>query len=163
MITSAVQQSDSLINIHISILFPILFPCRFSKNDWESSLCYTVGFHWPAIPYTIVCICQPQTTSPSLLPNLSPLITIHLFSKSVSLFPLFKNVHLCFFLEFTCKWYNVMFVFVVKFFIIVDLQCSVSFYSIAKWPSYTYMYILILMLSSIMFHHKWLDTVPCTI
>ena len=30
-----------------------------------------------------------------------------------------------------------------------------------QWPSYTCIYILFLTLFSIMFHHKWLDSVPC--
>ena len=51
-----------------------------------------------------------------------------------------------------------------NFFIIVDLQCSVKFCCTAKWPhSYIYMYILFLTLSSIMFHLKWSDVVPCAI
>ena len=51
------------------------------------------------------------------------------------------------------------------YFIIVDLQCSINFCCKAKWPSYTYIYIyiLFLILSSIMFHHKWLDIIPCAI
>ena len=51
----------------------------------------------------------------------------------------------------------------LKFFIIVDLQCSVNFCCTAKWPSYTYTYILFLTLSPIMCYHKWLDIVPCAI
>ena len=47
--------------------------------------------------------------------------------------------------------------------IIVDLQCSINFCCRAKWPSYTCIYILFLTLSSIMFHHKWLDIVPCAV
>ena len=46
-------------------------------------------------------------------------------------------------------------------FVIVDLQCSVSFCWTAEWPSHTYLYILFLILSSIMFCHKWLDIGPC--
>ena len=53
------------------------------------------------------------------------------------------------------------------FFTIVDLQCSVNFCCKVKWPSYTYRYIydyiLFFTLSSIMFHCKWLDIVPCAI
>ena len=44
--------------------------------------------------------------------------------------------------------------FYFKFFLIVDLQCSVNFCYIAKRPSYTYTYIHFLTLSSIVFHHK---------
>ena len=52
------------------------------------------------------------------------------------------------------------------FSIIVDLQCSVYFCCTAVTQSYIYIYIyththiLFLTLSSIMFHHSWLDIVP---
>ena len=59
--------------------------------------------------------------------------------------------------------------------IIVDLQCSVNFCYMAKWPSYIYVciyvyiyihthlyvYILLLTVFSIVSHQKWLDIVPC--
>ena len=56
-----------------------------------------------------------------------------------------------------------VFIFLKIIFIIMDLQCSVNFCSTAQWPSYTYTYILFLTLSFIMFHHKWLDIVPCAL
>ena len=41
------------------------------------------------------------------------------------------------------------------------MQCSVNFCHTAKWPRYIYIYALFFFtLSSIMFHHKWSDTVP---
>ena len=46
-------------------------------------------------------------------------------------------------------------VFLTKLFIMVDLQYSVNFCYKAKCPSC--IYILFPTLSSIMFHHKWLD------
>ena len=51
------------------------------------------------------------------------------------------------------------------FSIIVDLLCSVNFYCTAKWTSHTHthIYILFLTLPSIMFHHNWVDIVPCVI
>ena len=42
MLVSGVQQSDSVIHIHISILFQILFPYRLSQIIEQRSLCYTV-------------------------------------------------------------------------------------------------------------------------
>ena len=42
------------------------------------------------------------------------------------------------------------------FSVITGLQCSVNFYWTAKWPSHTYVYILFLTSSSVIFHHKWL-------
>ena len=43
-----VQQSDSVIHIHVSILFQIIFPFRLLQNIEQHSLCYTVG------PYIMV-------------------------------------------------------------------------------------------------------------
>ena len=43
VLVSGVQQSDSVIHIHVSILFQILFPFRLLQNIEQSSLCYTVG------------------------------------------------------------------------------------------------------------------------
>ena len=42
MLVSGVQQSDSVIHIHVSILFQILFPFRLLQNLEQCSLCYTV-------------------------------------------------------------------------------------------------------------------------
>ena len=49
VLVSGVQQSDSVIHTHISILFQILFPYRLLQSTGESSLCYTVGPHWLSI------------------------------------------------------------------------------------------------------------------
>ena len=38
MLVSGVQQSDSVIHIHMSILFQVLFPFRLLKNIEQSSL-----------------------------------------------------------------------------------------------------------------------------
>ena len=46
VLVSGVQQSDSLIHIHVSILFQILFPFRLLHNIEQSSLCYTVDPCW---------------------------------------------------------------------------------------------------------------------
>ena len=43
MLVSVVQQSDSVIHIHVSILFKILYPIRLLQNVEQSSLCYIVG------------------------------------------------------------------------------------------------------------------------
>ena len=37
----------------------------------------------------------------------------------------------------------------------------INFCCTAKWPSYTLTHVLFFTLSSTMFHHKWLDMVPC--
>ena len=42
-LVSGVQQSDSVIPTHISILFQTLFPYRLLQNTEQSSLCYTAG------------------------------------------------------------------------------------------------------------------------
>ena len=41
---SGAQQRDSVIHIHVSLLFQILFPIRLLQKCEQSSLCYTVGF-----------------------------------------------------------------------------------------------------------------------
>ena len=43
VIDVGVQQSDSVIHIHVSILFQIIFPFSLLYNIKQSSLCYTVG------------------------------------------------------------------------------------------------------------------------
>lgn len=49
----------------------------------------------------------------------------------------------------------------------VDSRCFVNFCCAAEWPIYTYIYIciyiLFLIIFPIMFHHEWLDIVPCAI
>ena len=52
VLVSDVQQSHSVIQIQISVLFQILFPCRLLQHIEQSSLCYTVGLYWLSI-----CIC----------------------------------------------------------------------------------------------------------
>ena len=58
VLVSGVQQSDSVIHIHVSILFQILFPFRLSDNIEQSSLCYTVGPCWLSILNIAVCTRQ---------------------------------------------------------------------------------------------------------
>ena len=58
VLSSGVQQSDSIICIHESILFQILFPFRLLHNIEQSSLCYTVGPCWLSILNIVVCTCQ---------------------------------------------------------------------------------------------------------
>ena len=43
VLVSGVQQRDSVIHVHVSILFQILFPIRLLQNSEQSSLCSTVG------------------------------------------------------------------------------------------------------------------------
>ena len=46
---SGVWQSDSVIHIHVSILFHILFPLRLLYNVEQGSQCYSVGPYWLSI------------------------------------------------------------------------------------------------------------------
>ena len=66
VLVSGVQQSDSVIHIHVSLLFQILFTCRLLQNIEQSSLCYTVDPCWLSILNIVVCVCQSQTPSLSL-------------------------------------------------------------------------------------------------
>ena len=51
---SIVQQSDSIIHIHVSILFQIIFPIRLLHNIEQSSLCYTVVREFGTDMYTLL-------------------------------------------------------------------------------------------------------------
>ena len=61
VIVSGVQQSDSVVHIHVSIFFQILFPFTLLQNIEQSSLCYTVGPCWLSIVNITFCTCQSQT------------------------------------------------------------------------------------------------------
>ena len=86
VLVSGVQQSESVIYIHISTLFQILFPYRPLQSTEQSSLCSTVSAYQLSVLYIVVYMCQsnlpiqPTTTNP---PPLSPLV--HTFS----------SLHLC--------------------------------------------------------------------
>ena len=60
-LVSGVQQSDSVIHIHVSILLKILFPFRLLHNSEQSSLFYTIGPFWLFTLNISVCACQSQT------------------------------------------------------------------------------------------------------
>ena len=60
-LVTGVQQSNSVIHIHVSILFQILFPIRLLQNIEQSSLCYTACPCWISILNIVVCTCQSQT------------------------------------------------------------------------------------------------------
>ena len=70
---------ESVIHIHISTLFQIIFPYRSLQSIEQSSLCYTLGPIQLFSLYTVLSICQSQ--SPNLsLPLFHPQVTISLFS-----------------------------------------------------------------------------------
>ena len=64
VLVSAVQQRESVIHIHMSTLFQIIFQYRSLQSIEQSSLCYTVDSYQLFILYIVVCICQSQ--SPNL-------------------------------------------------------------------------------------------------
>lgn len=73
-----------VIHVHVSILFKVLFPFRLLQNDRVPCAC------WLSVLNMVVCTCQSQT--PQCISGASsfPLVTIHSFSMSVSLFMLCK-------------------------------------------------------------------------
>ena len=125
MIISATQQNDSVIHIHTSILFQILFPHRLSRNIGYHFLCYTVGPCWPVIPYTSVCICQYQTSvCPSSYPQpFGNLMFVFKVCKSVSVLEISSFVS---FFKI-CGPLKKFFIHNFYFFHYVGLQCSVNF------------------------------------
>ena len=90
--------------------FSYSFPLLLQEIEY-SSLCYTVGPCCLSILYIVGCICWSHTPNLSLLHPLSPLVTISLFSMSVSLFLFRKKVHLCRILDSTYKWYHMVLFF----------------------------------------------------
>ena len=56
VLVSGVQQSNSVIHMHIYILFPILFHYRLLQDIEYSSLYHTVGPCCLFILYIVVCI-----------------------------------------------------------------------------------------------------------
>ena len=78
------QQSASLVPIHVSTLFQILFTCKLLKGIEQSSLGYTMDPCWLSTLNIAVC------ARPSQTPNLSlHLLTFSpgnqkLFSKSLT-------------------------------------------------------------------------------
>ena len=55
VLVSGIQQNDSIIHIHVSILFETLFPYGLLQNIEQSSLCYTVGSCWLSVLKRVVC------------------------------------------------------------------------------------------------------------
>ena len=64
------QQSDSVICIHVSVLFKIIFPFRLLQNIEQSSLCYTVGPCW-------LCVCSSCLTLWDLMDYSPPGSSVH--------------------------------------------------------------------------------------
>ena len=59
MLVSGVQQSESVIHIHISILSQILFPYPLSQNTEWISLCYQVflvSYNMYILTYKYICV-----------------------------------------------------------------------------------------------------------
>ena len=54
-LVSDVQQSNSVIRIHVAILFQIFCPFGLLQNIEQHSLCYTVGPCWLSILNIVVC------------------------------------------------------------------------------------------------------------
>ena len=61
VLVSGVQQRDSVIHTHVSILFQILFLFKLLHNIEQSSLYCAVGPCWVSIVNIAVCTCQSQT------------------------------------------------------------------------------------------------------
>ena len=87
VLVSAVQQSESIIHIHISTLFQILFPYISLHSIEQSSLCYTVRSYQLSILYIVVLYMSipiSQFIPPAFLLNLSQ--SFHLSAYVTHLF-----------------------------------------------------------------------------
>ena len=83
VLVSPVQQSKSVVCIHIFPLFQISFPFRSPQSTEQGFLSYTIGSHYLSMLYTvsIVSICQSQAPSSSFLSLPILLFGIHTFKK----------------------------------------------------------------------------------
>ena len=81
-----------------SFFFKIFFSYRLSQNIEQSSLCYTVDPSWLSINILYIVVYVYSFQCSSLLPPLpiSPLLTVSLFSVSVSSFLFCKYVRFFF-------------------------------------------------------------------
>ena len=61
VLISGVQKSNSVVHIHVAVIFQILFPYRLLQSTEQSSLCYTVGSCWLSIVNIDVYTCQSRT------------------------------------------------------------------------------------------------------
>ena len=64
VLVSGVQQSESVIYIHIPAFFQILFPQRSLQSIEQSSLCFTVGPYQLSVLYIVVCIYASKPHEP---------------------------------------------------------------------------------------------------
>ena len=111
MIALGTQQSNSVIYMHISIL----------HHSFSSHLGYHTTLKLPVLRSRPLLIVHFKCSSVSMsipnsliLPSPHPyaLVTINLFSKSVSLFLFYKSVNLYnFFLDLAYKWYRMIYLF----------------------------------------------------
>ena len=90
VLVSGVEQSDSVIHIHVSNLFQILLPFRFLQNIEQSSLCNTVSPCRLSILNTAVSTCQSQSPNLSLPPHTHLTLNAKAFSFSVAI-PVLPN------------------------------------------------------------------------
>ena len=103
-----------------------------------------------------MCVCSLSNSFPSWVITrywiscfsqaLSLLVTINLFSMSVSLFLFCLWVHLYHFLDSTHKWYYMMFVFVWLNFVwfrpstLLQMALMISFFYMVEWHLVGYIY-----------------------
>ena len=64
VIVSSVQQSNSVIQLPVSIFLQIVFPFKLSQNIEQHFLCYTIGPCWLSI--LDIAVCTSQSSTPNL-------------------------------------------------------------------------------------------------
>ena len=146
MLVSGVQQSDSVIHIHVSILFQILFPFRLLHNIEQHSLYYIVGLCWLSILNTEVYTCLSRIAC-----HKGP------FNNILILILIWESHHVRVASKILIKtnerWLPTMILsqnykttlalllllLIFKNWHIIDLLYCVSFRCTAKWFSYTFM------------------------
>ena len=122
MLVSGIQQCVSIIYTYICtyIIFKIIFHYKSLWDIVQFPVAYSKSLLVIYFIYSCICLLIPYSQFiPS--PHLSPLVTRSLFSMSVSLFLIFKQIHLCYFLDFTYKWYHIfVFLCLTSFIMIIS-------------------------------------------
>ena len=112
---SLLYSKATQLQTYMHSFFNILFHYDLSQEIGYSSLCYAAGSCCLSILNGIVCLFQLQTPSPSLFLPVLPFASTKVMSMSVRLFSVLRQVHLCHIVDFTCKWYHVVFFFLTYF------------------------------------------------
>ena len=155
------------ISVNLAICLAIATP---SSEIWISPLVepiseflFFLGYYLSALWVVAAFHVYFSVLFSVLLPLTSKTFIIFILLSNSLKFP-WLNYWCCFCIWLDSHWqiiiiFSYLKCFFKENFIVLNLYRSVNFYYTAKWPSHTSIHTLFLILSFIMFHHKWVDIV----